>query len=182
MPNSAYTANLPADIIKDSGVLYINGTTPFGASNGGLSFDPGVDRRNVDFDSKRSDVMGLDRTIGFAPKISGSLKKFGTADVAVFEPASTSAVNAGVTTITPKKAGVLLVSGDYLTNVRLVFERGSGGYVWVKFPKALCTKYDVKGKDKDEADVSIEIQARLDLSGALTTDDAPYVIEYAAAI
>lgn len=180
--SSGYSSALPADILLDSGILYINGVAPFGPSAGNWSFDPGIERRNVEFDGKRSPVMGLDRTTGFMPKFTGSLKKLGATDIATVEPASTSAVAGGVTTYTPKKAGVLLVAGDYLTNVRIVWPRGSGGYAWVKFPKALVTKYDIKGADKDEASISIEIEARLDLSASTDTDVAPYVIETAAAV
>lgn len=180
---SGYSATLPADILLDSGILLINSATPFGVSMGDLSFDPGINRKQVAFDGQRSSIVGLDRTIGFAPKISGTMKELsGTRLTALFEPGSSSALGGGVTTITPKKAGILLVVGEYLSVVRLAFPRGSGGYAWVKFPKAICIKYDIKGKDKDEALISIEIEARLDMSVAADTDVAPYVIELASAL
>jgi hypothetical protein len=180
---SAYSATLPADILLDSGLLLINSATPWGVSMGDLSFDPGIDRKQVAFDGQRSSIVGLDRTVGFAPKISGTMKELsGTRLTGLYEPGSSSASGGGVTTITPKKAGILLVAGEYLSVVRLAFPRGSGGYAWVKFAKALLVKYDVKGKDKDEAVISIEIEARLDMSVAADTDVAPYVIELAASL
>lgn len=179
---SAYSATLPADVLLDSGLLLVNSSTPWGVSMGDLSFDPGIDRKQVGFDGQRSSIVGLDRTVGFAPKISGTMKELSTTRLTgLYEPASSSA-GTNPTTITPKKAGVLLVIGEYLTNVRLAFPRGAGGYAWVIFPKALCVKYDVKGKDKDEALISIEIEARLDMTVAADTDVAPYTIQLSATL
>lgn len=180
---SAYSATLPADILLDSGLLLINSATPWGVSMGDLSFDPGIDRKQVGFDGQRSPIVGLDRTVGFGAKISGTMKELSGARLTgLYEPGSSSAAGGGVTTITPKKAGILLVAGEYLSVVRLAFPRGSGGFAWVKFPKALLAKYDIKGKDKDEALISVEIEARLDMSVAADTDVAPYVIELAASL
>jgi hypothetical protein len=180
---SAYSATLPADILLDSGLLLVNASTPWGVSVGDLSFDPGIERKQAGFDGQRSAIVGLDRTVGFTPKISGTMKELSaTRATGLYEPGSSSAVVSGTTTLTPKKAGILYVVGEYLSAVRLAFPRGSGGYAWVKFPKALLTKYDIKGKDKDEAVISIEIEARLDMSVAADTDVAPYVIEFAAAL
>ena len=50
------------------------------------------------------------------------------------------------TIITPNASGELYVAGDYLTNLRYVFSRLSGGYAQVRFPKALCTKYQLASK------------------------------------
>jgi len=180
---SAYSATLPADILLDSGLLLINGTTPWGVSMGDLAFDPGVERRQTQFDGQRSAIVGLDRVVGFTPKISGSMKELSsTRATGLYEPGSSSALVSGVTTVTPKKAGILYTAGEYLSAVRLAFPRGSGGYAWVKFAKALLTKYDIKGKDKDEAVIAIEIEARLDMTVAADTDVAPYVIEFASAL
>ncbi|HWL41026.1 MAG TPA: hypothetical protein VNO75_12395 [Gemmatimonadaceae bacterium] len=183
MPSAYSAAGLPADCLLDSGLLLINSDTPFGVSMGDLGFDPRKEIRQIDFDGKRSDIVGLDRIVGFQPAISGSLKEMNATKLTSFyEPGSTSAEAGGVTTITPRKAGVLLVAGNYLTDVRLVYPRGSGGYAWIRFPKGLCIKYDVKGKDKEEAIMAIEIVARLDMAVAADTDVAPYVIELAAAL
>jgi hypothetical protein len=181
---SGYAATLPADVLLDSGLLLVNSAVPWGVSLGDLSFDPGKMWKQIEFDGKRSEIVGLDRIIQFDSKISGTIKEYSAAKIAqILEPGSVTTAGGGVTTITPKKAGSLFVAGDYLSNVRLAFPRGSGGYAWVKFPKAMCKKYDgIKGKDKDEASTSIEIYACLDMSVAADTDVAPYVIELAAAL
>ena len=186
-PLTGYTSSLPDDILIDSGVLYIN-TTVFGAFQGGLKFDPGVTYRNADFDGKRSPVKALDRVTMRMPKISGTCIQLATANVAQVEPgAATSATGAwtGSTSYAPKSAGQLLAAGDYLSEVRLIYQRGgatssAGSYVQVRFPSGLCTKYDMTGQDGAEVAIALEIEARLDptVSGFSNIGSAPFRIEY----
>ena len=186
-PLTGYTSSLPSDILLDSGVLYV-GATVFGAFAGGLKFDPGVTYRNADFDGKRSPVEGLDRVTMRMPKISGTVIQLSTTNVAQIEPAAaTTATGAwtGSTSYEPKSAGQLLVSGDYLSDVRCIWQRGgatssAGSYVQVRFPSGLCTKYDITGQDGAEVAIAIEIEARLDptLSGFSAIGSAPFRIEY----
>lgn len=180
-PISGYSATLPKDVLLDSGVLYL-GSTPLCASRGGLSFDPAKELRNIEFDGKKSPILGLDRVVRVAPVISGTMIEFGQADITNYDAGATStfaSATAVTGVITPKKGGILLAAADYLTNLGLVFERADGsGYVRVRFPKALCRKYSLKGTDGEEAEVDVEFEARLDMSasGALV-HDLPYVIE-----
>jgi hypothetical protein len=63
-------------------------------------------------------IVGLDRTVGFAPKISGTMKEL-SGDAPDRPPTSRARPRpsgGGVTTITPKKAGILLVAGEYLSS------------------------------------------------------------------
>lgn len=182
-PLTGYTATLPTDVVLDSGVLYV-GATVFGAFNGGLKFDPGVEYRNVEFDGRRSPVRLLDRKTGFMPKISGTVIQLSTANVPQIDPgAAVTAGGAwtGSTSYMPKDAGRFLVSGDYLTDVRAVWLRGGGNYVQVRFPAALCVKYDITSQDGAEIAIAIEIEARLDMDAAgAQIGDSPYRIEYIA--
>lgn len=196
-PLTGYTSSLPSDVLLDSGVLYV-GLTPstvFGAFAGGLKFDPGVTYRNVDFDGKRSPVKLLDRVTMRMPKISGTCIQLSTTNVAQIEPGAATQVGAvngawtASTSYAPKNAGTLLVAGDYLSEVRLVYQRGgttasAGSYVQVRFPSALCTKYDITGSDGAEVAIAIEIEARLDptLSGFSNIGSAPFRIEYLATV
>lgn len=193
-PLTGYTTNLPSDILLDSGVLYV-GLTPstvFGAFAGGLKFDPGVTYRNADFDGKRSPVKGLDRVTMRMPKISGTCIQLSTTNVGQIEPGATTATTGAwtaSTSYTPRAAGALLAAGDYLSDVRLVFQRGgttasAGSYVQVRFPSALCTKYDLTGSDGAEVAIAIEIEARLDtaLSGFTAVGTAPFRIEYLSTV
>ena len=186
-PLTGYTSSLPSDILIDSGVLY-GGATVFGAFAGGLKFDPGVTYRNAEFDGKRSPVKALDRVTMRMPKISGTCIQLSTTNVGQIEPGAATAVTGAWTASTsyaPKSAGQLLASGDYLSDVRLIYQRGgatssAGSYVQVRFPAGLCTKYDITGQDGSEVAIALEIEARLDptLSGFTSIGAAPYRIEY----
>lgn len=192
-PLTGYNVDLPKDVLLDSGVLYV-GTKVWGAFAGGLKFDPGVTYRNIDFDGKRSPVRLLDRVTMRMPKISGTVIELPSTtttvsgNVAAVEPgAATSATGAwsSVSSFAPKSAGQLLIAGDYLSDVRLIYQRGeatsaAGNYVQVRFPSALCTKYDMTGQDGAEVAIAIEIEARLDptLSGFTNIGSAPFRIEY----
>lgn len=192
-PLTGYNVDLPNDILLDSGVLYV-GTKVWGAFAGGLKFDPGISYRNTDFDGKRSPVKLLDRVSMRMPKISGTVIELPLAtttvagNVPAIEPGAATNVTgawSSVSSFAPKSAGVLLVAGDYLADVRLIYQRGestasAGKYVQVRFPAALCTKYDITGQDGSEVAIALEIEARLDpaLSGFSGTGSAPYRIEY----
>lgn len=184
-PLTGYTSNLPSDVVIDSGVLYV-GSAVFGATTGGLKFDPGNEYRNVEFDGRRSPVRALDRKAMTMPKLSGTVIQLSTTNVGQIEPGATTVASGawtGSTSYQPKAAGGFLASGDYLTDVRAIWMRGSGAYVQVRFPAALLTKYDVTSQDNAEIAIAIEIEARLDLtvSGA-TTGTSPFRIEYLAAV
>lgn len=182
MPLNGYDGTLPADALLDSGVLYV-GSTPVGVSRGGLSFDPGRQLRNIPFDGKRSDVKGLDRVTGWASKISGTLLEFAGTDIQRLEPGATSAVVGGTTTYTPKGAGALYAAGDYLTDVRLIFERSGGGYAAVYFPSGFVDKWGpLKGTDNAEAELQIEITARAVVAVAADVPKCPYLIELRTAL
>ena len=184
-PLTGFTATFPTDVVLDSGALYV-GATVFGAFSGGLKFDPANEYRAVEFDGRRSPVKGLDRKASMMPKLSGTMIQLSTTNVGQLEPGA--AVNAtgawtGSTSYWPKDAGQFLAAGDYLTDVRAVWLRGGGGYVQVRFPSALLTKYDVTSQDGAEIAIALEIEARLDMtvSGA-QIGDAPYRIEYLATL
>lgn len=181
-PLNGYDGSLPSDALLDSGVLYV-GSTPIGVSRGGLSFDPGRQVRNIPFDGKRSDVKGLDRITGWDAKISGTLLEFAGTDIARFEPGSTNATVSTTTTYTPKSAGTIFASGDYLTDVRLIFERAGGGYAAVYFAQGFVDKWGpLKGSDNAEAEIGIQISARAVVAAAADVPKPPYVIEIRTAL
>lgn len=184
-PLTGFTSQFPSDVLIDSGVLYV-GASVFGAFQGGLKFDPGVEYLNTNFDGKRSPVKLLDRKNMQMPKISGTVIQLSTTNVGQIEPGAT-VVGAGAwtgsTSYQPKRAGAYLASGDYLTNVRAIWLRGGGNFVQVRFPSALVTKYDVTSQDGQEVAIALEIEARLDMtvSGA-NVGDSSFRIEYLATV
>jgi len=169
----------------DSGVLYV-GAAVFGAFQGGLKFDPGVEYLNTVFDGKRSPVRLLDRKSMMTPKITGTVIQLSTTNVAQIEPGATvTATGAwtGSTSYAPKRAASYLVAGDYLTDVRCIWLRGGGNFVQIRFPSALLLKYDATSQDGQEVAISIELEARLDMSvSGANVGDAPYRIEYIASV
>lgn len=185
---TGYTTNLPSDTILDMGTLYV-GSTKIGATRGAPKWEPGDEYMQIPFDGKQSPIKLLDRVIHGVPKISGALMELG--DVATggqlekLIPGSTS-VTAGVTpnqvtTITPPDAGTFLAAGNYLTDVRLVFERmvltGAKKYAAVYLPFALIVKWDLQGNpDGDRiATINFEMEGRLDSTAA--PEDPAYKIE-----
>lgn len=198
---SGYIAGLPADVLLDAGLLK-SGSSVIGVTRGGLSFTNEKEWRNVEFDGKRSPVMGLDRVVGCVARLGGVLLELsgatiqkllghgastnakGAPQLTVAEAAAlTVAAGAALTSSTvgvPDRASVQLVKGNYVPDLRLVFARGGGGTATVVFPLALCNKYDVKGQDKSEAEIGFEFESRLDLSASTDTDVLPYTIELAA--
>jgi hypothetical protein len=182
-PLTGFSSTFPTDVLVDSGVLYI-GASVFGAFQGGLKFEPGVEYLNTTFDGKRSPVKLLDRKSNMMPKITGTMIQLSTANVGQIEPGATTATGwTGSTSYAPKRAGLFLASGDYLTDVRAIWLRGNGSFVQVRFPSALCVTYDVTSQDGQEVAIAVELEARLDMSvSGANVGDAPYRIEYLAAV
>jgi len=184
-PLTGFTSTFPADVLLDSGVLYV-GATVFGAFQGGLKFDPGIEYLNTVFDGQRSPVRLIDRKSKMAPVLTGTVIQLSTANVAQIEPGASVAASGawtGSTSYLPKRAGTYLASGDYLTDVRAIWLRGNGAFVQVRFPAGLCTQYDVTSQDGAEVAIALTIEARLDMSvSGANVGDAPYRIEYLAAV
>lgn len=198
MPN--LFGNLPADTLLDAGILY-RGAVPFAVSRGGLSGTVEKEWSHVPFDGQRSKIVGLSRITGVEARFSGTFIEFGAKHIQFFEaealgslsagsgsPSLTTAAAAALTVAiaaaltssaigVSEKAGVLFRRGLYTPDLRLVFIRSGGGDVRYVFPMALCEKWDLKGKDKGEGEISATFSARLDLTVAADTDVAPYIME-----
>ena len=173
--------NLPTDVLLNTGRLFV-GNTFLGVTRGGLAFNPQVTRRNIPYDGQPGPVEQLDWDTFSEATFSGRFIQFsGASALARFEPGSTSAAGSGnvTTVITPKATGLLYAAGDYLSNLRQVWQLKSGGFVQVRFPKALCTQYDFAGEDRGETLVNATFGARVPLSTAagINPGTKPYVIE-----
>lgn len=172
---SAYNTRLPTDMILDTGILQADITTPgtletIGVSRGGLSFDPGSENHEVEYDGRRAPVMGLDRKVFMRPKITGTMLLAGEQDLRLYEFAG---AGTGLV-VTVKPANIFLVAGDY-HKFALIFSRSgygatSAGTVTITFPVGLVMKYSISGKDKSEAEIPIEIEARQNRDDANSTD------------
>lgn len=179
---SGFTSALANAICPDVAVLYydVSGTpTVMGVSRGGLTFEPDVEMRNVEFDGKRSNIELLDRVTKRTARFSGTIIEASNTLIGLGEAGSTSATAGTPTTvtITPKAASTMFVTGNYLTNVDMVWTRGDTKTVRVRFAKAIFVKPPTwKSTDNNETEMSIEIECRLGNTAAISsTDTAPYL-------
>jgi hypothetical protein len=192
--------NLPGDTLLDTAILY-RGAVPYGVSRGGLAGTIEKEWSNVDFDGKRSPIVGLDRIVGVTARFSGVFIEFGPQHIQFYQALATGSLSAGsgapsltvaaaaaltvavAAALTsaaigvPEKAGTLMRRGLYTPDLRLVFLRAGGGDVRYVFPMAICDKWDLKGKDKSTAEISAQFTARLDLTVAADADVMPYILE-----
>ena len=183
---SGLTATLPDDLALNVAVLYHTASiaggavtgTKISATKGGLDFEPGIKTRHIEFDGKRSDIAEMEYVIEYDAHISGKIIQLGDDQIAILE--------AGATLVgeeyTPRAADVLYAEGDYLTNVMCAWERGNGGLFVVEFPVARVVSYKVDGKDKQEAEITVDLKAFLSLADAVTnTSLCPYRLHNVAA-
>lgn len=191
MPLNGYTPNLPSDALLDTGIVMV-GNEVIGVTRGAPQFSPEFEIENIEFDGKTAPIRGLDRKFYGAAKISGTLIEFGPTatgeQIQRLEAGISAAVDTGTTpntlsTFTPKVGGQLYASGDYLTDVRVIFERGIAvgagikKYAAILFPVALVKLYGpMQGEDRKHVSIPFEIEARKDMASG-TTNDAPYKIE-----
>ncbi len=181
-PLSGYTSTFPQEVLLNPAIVTI-GTALLGVTKGGVSWDPEMTTAEIAFDGMRSKIKGLERISKRGGKLSGMLLQIASAaQVQKLELGATTATSTitGVTSvITPKDAGVLFVSGDYLADVRATWEtgQGSGHYFSIHMPTAVCLKYSIKGGDNGEADVSFEFAAVLDMAVAADITAPPYNYE-----
>lgn len=179
-------ANFPLDILYGTGVVFV-GDEAIGVTEGApkVTFNRTFD--NITFDGKHSPIKGIDRVVHGEPVIAFTMKELGNAttggQVAILEAGGTSATSGDtppVTAITPPVSGALLASGGYLTDFRVLWERGacgSGSYFAVYFACALVQKWDISGQNAKEAQISVEVAGRIDVA-TQDINEAAYVLEY----
>lgn len=189
MPVSGYSTNLPSDVILDQGIVRI-GSANLGVTKGPPRWDPGWEIQNIEFDGKHAPLYLLDRKFYGECVLAFTLIEFGPSTTGNQIPkleAGAAAVDSGTTpntktTITPKVGGSLYPAGDYLGDVRVIFQRGlapaagAKTFAAITMAKALVRKWSVNGSNKDTATIDVEIVGRRDAS-TLTIWDAPYIIE-----
>lgn len=178
-PLSSYTDAFPSDVLLSTAILCI-GEDKFGGTLGGLTFNPNREIVNLDFDGKRAMVAGIDRTARRRGVFSGTAQRLGVSDLEQYEPggSSDSGWSSGAAYI-PAKAGPLYGDGMYLSDVRMIWQRGNGDLFQVRMPKAIITTWQVADNQDQAAGIQFEIEARVDMSveGA-SPSDAGYVYEY----
>jgi hypothetical protein len=114
-------------------------------------------------------------------KITAKLLQYGQTTIPIPEPGVVTSSGTGNVSMlyTPQPGSSFLLAGAYLSNLRVIWERtGTQGFFQARMPRALCTKYDITSKDKDESEIDAEFEGRLDLTVTGNTSDTPiYFLE-----
>lgn len=183
---SGYTTALPTSLGLGVGVFYYGGTTVFGVSDGGIRVTPEIEKENIPFDNKASDIQGLDVDWADRLRISGEFIQITDVMISgdLLEPGATPTTAGTPTTVTwqPYANNALFATGDYVTN--LVYEITFGNSTkkrWV-VPVAMVGKYEIIGQHRKAHRVSCEFVSKLAASDAATSSDKKsYKIEIVAA-
>lgn len=191
MPLTGHTSNFPNDVLLDMGILMV-GAAAIGVTKGPPKFSPAIELAMSEFDGMHAPLKGMDRLFYGEAQFSATIMEIGDSatgnQAAKLLPGSTSA-SAGspnVTTITGKSGGAFLASGDYLTDVRLIFQRGvSSGtkqYFAIYFPCGLVLPtWELQGEARKYATTAITIGARKDMASG-SVYDCPFKLEYREAL
>lgn len=159
---SGYNSNTPNGIGL-FGVIMVGFNTGTGAytrklgiSEGGITFNPNAEWRNVSYDGQHAPTKGLDRRVMSTPEITGTIKEVTNQNLLEsFEPG-------GATPSTLKDSGTFLSSGDYISDLAVVFKRSDGSWFGYNLANAICIQYEVAGQGADgEVQVAVTFQGRL---------------------
>ena len=186
---NGFSTNFPNDCMFDNGIIRV-GSTNWGVTKGPSSFDPQRTIQNSDFDGKTVPLQLLDRLIHGEPIIQFTALEIGAAasgaQLAKLEPGSAEATTGvtpnTVTTITPLAGNQYLVSGNYLIDFRLCFERGipvaagAKKYACLWMPVALVMAWGpIQGNAKDHPTYQCKVVGRNPGTGDISA--AAYKIE-----
>lgn len=165
----------PAAIVVDAGVFLV-GSTPIGATRGGMTFDPGIEIRHVEFDGKTTDIAGLHRIVEYNSTMTAQILDLSDAAISRYFPGSTSDGSAD-NLFTMKDARDFWVTGDYLTNLKFVGAQSSGASdsLIITFARAMVTVNSITTNDRDEALVDVVFKAVLDVN-ATNLEAPPFTI------
>jgi hypothetical protein len=172
----------PTQAMVDAGVLYLRDTTTLvgvGATRGGLTFSPGREMRNIEFDGKTTAIEGGDRVLRYEATISGSMIDFSAKSLSYYEPGSTATTQgtapATVTRISPLGATTFLTANAYLKDVMWISRNQDNSITVVGFPSGLVTEFEIASEQDSEAVANITIAARIPAT-ATDINVAPYRI------
>jgi len=145
--------------------------TKIGVTRGGLRYVPGHELRNIPYDGKMAPVKGLDRITNRVPQIVGTFLQATNVNImSRYEPG-------GATPETLQDSGVFFESGDYITNLAIVFKRSDGSTFGWNFANAICQTYEAQGQAAEgELEISATFEARLAHGATPDETDAP--VEY----
>ena len=146
----------PEEYIVDVGLITVGGIAEaWGATVGGLKWEPGKKVRGVEFDGKSNEIVGLQRTI----KYDGKVKRGGPSFILDLEPGSSSDGSSGSdgNVVTLLDARTPWEQGDYLADVYYIGRQEDQKIMYVHMPFAYVEKYSLQTKDNDEAEWDIDL-------------------------
>jgi hypothetical protein len=110
-----------------------------GAIRGVPTVADGTEVRNLDWDGKIIDVVGMDYVVAHRPVITVELLEIATATAdEFFQTGSTAGTVGSTTTITPPAGGLLLAAAGYLTAPTLRFPRADGKIIEYGLERGYC--------------------------------------------
>ena len=180
---STYTTSLPTNVLLGSAVLYIDGATPWGVSQGEITMNLPHEYENLPFDGKIIPIVGLDRRLGGVPSFEGTFIEMTAAKALELEPGGATATASSVTTITPALYAEFLVAANYKENVRVALRMGgsSAGIVVVEFDWGLLLMESMTGASAGNGSYKVRFEAR-QATNAASLGVAPYTIKLATDI
>jgi len=186
-PN-AWNAAFPDDVILDNAVLsheVAAAQVVVGMTRGGNNFVSGEERRHVEADGFRHQILGLRRVLRWVEtRFEGTLVQLPFGIIGKFLPSTVvTAGTPSVSTYTPKAAGTVIAVGDVLVKPRLTWNRGDGGTVHVEFDYGEVAEFPgITAPDMNEATFAYRILAVMDPDAVgYTTNNAPFRIVTTAA-
>src|SRR4029078_1024083 len=128
MSNSV-TYTQPTNFAVDVGIITIGGTQYF-RTRRGITYNPGLQLRDVPYDGKTADYEeGLTRIIKRAPSLKCKVLEQDGANWLRYEPGSSSDGSPTTNLITLKAGRAFWSGSDYTSNVRWVASRSDGSTV-----------------------------------------------------
>lgn len=179
---TGYSSNTLAAIVYGSGVLF-HGSTRWGVSRGGVTFNPGAELRHPEFDGMTSEIVGAHRIARYDSTIQATFLEAANAQIGRLERNQTF-VGTPTAVLTPLPANQWFTkTGQYLQDVRLIGDRGDGSLETVHFPFALVREYSEKTNERGEKEFTVTLVACLDPQGTpLNLDACPYRREIRTAV
>lgn len=151
----------PQGYIVDVGVITVGGTAEaWGATVGGITWDPKKKVRHPEWDGKSFEIEGMHRTITYEPMLSGKVKRGGAAFMMDLEPGSESDGSSGDSsgnTVTLLDARTPWTEGMYLDDVHYLGRQQDGNLLLINMPRAVVKSYKLATKDNDEGEWDIEL-------------------------
>lgn len=168
----------PTEAMIDAGVLYLRDPSSsnligMGPTRGGLTFNPGREMRNVEFDGKTTDIEGADRVLRYNTTLSGGLIDFSRRSLGFFEPGNTEGESGSSVVVSPILATQFLSAGAYLRDVLWISRNQDNRIKVVGFPVGLVTEYEIVGEQDNETIANLTIAARIPAT-ATDINTAPY--------